>query len=226
MKLTFKSLILTSALLLLTAGIGHALPSNYGTASHNTRNWQELATYVGGTQVSSSGVFWSLDGGTTWGQQTDLKVGDQIVFALNMHKRNLGTHYADHAKLWVDWDQDLSEGFVASDVVISGSQVLTPGVTDVSFLSGLFTITKDMVGDLFLRARVVCSSSLNKAAGRSVDHDAPAFDSDFMPTGFLNQGEVEEWTLKVAATPLPPSVLMFGTGLLGFAPFVRRRFKK
>ena len=227
MKLTLKCTILALVILLFGAGVSHALPSSYGSATHSTRNWQELAT-----PTSSTGVFWSINGGA-WGQDVQLIIGDTIQFQVNMHKRNVGTHHADHVKTWVDWGQD--GWFDEVDAVVSDRQILpalqgsslkpAPGEADFSFLSGLYAITKDMVGDLYLRARVVCSSSLNKAAGHRRAHNAPADNIDFMPVGHLYQGEVEEWALNVA-TPIPPSFLLLGSGLLGLVAVRRKSFQK
>ena len=148
MKKSAMALTLT-ALFLLCAVQAHAIPVSYGTATHATPAWQELATY-NGNKISDFGVFWSVDNGTTWGQDTNLYVGQQVQFMFNMHKENVGTHYADFLKSWVDWGQD---GFFdQTEVVAYEYQELltnesgnlgssnTPNIPDYTFYSNTFLL--------------------------------------------------------------------------------------
>lgn len=229
-----KHSALALVLLLLCAGPGFAMATPYGTATHTTTDWQELAT-----QTSGSGVYWSING-SAYGHNTSLTVGDSIQFQFNMHKQNVGTHYADFVKAWVDWDQD--SWFNRKDVVIFAKQELsenesgnlgsdaTPNVSDYTFYSAIIPITEKMIGELFLRARVTCSESVTSSMGLSWGsqwHKSDEwYNENFKPTGELGQGEVEEWTLTVSKTPIPASLLLFGTGLLGLVTASRNRFKK
>lgn len=202
-----------------------AIPVSYGVATHSTAAWQELAS-----PTSQYGVSWSVDNGATWGQFSNLYVGQQVQFMFNMHKDNVGTHYADFLKSWVDWGKDGK--FSESDVVAYEFQKLstnegenlgswnTPNVPDYTFFSGLYTLTKDDIGDLWLRARVACSESLAASMGDSVWGDQwnikdSVYQSAFKPTGWLNQGEVEEWKITVNASPVPEpaTVLLLASGL-------------
>lgn len=207
-----------------------AIPASYGVATHNTSAWQELAS-----PTSQYGVSWSVDNGATWGQFSDLYVGQQVQFMFNMHKDNVGTHYADFLKAWVDWGQDGQ--FNESDVVAYDSQKLVtnesgnlgswnmPNVPDYTFFSSLYTLTKEDLGDLWLRARVACSESLATSMGAWAWDDQwkikdAAYEAAFKPTGFLNQGEAEEWKITVHASPVPePATILLmvsGLGLIGF----------
>jgi len=83
-------------------------------ADHATTEWQELGYQTGyGENVDDLGdygVSWrtSGDGGTSWSDwgHDDLYVGQTAQFSFNMHSENVGNHYANILKGWIDWDTD------------------------------------------------------------------------------------------------------------------------
>lgn len=225
------------ALLWLCAGSSFALPISYGTATHETTAWQELATYTGGVKTDDFGTFWSVDGGLTWGRE-ELFVGQTVQFKFNVHKQNVGTHYADFLKAWIDFDQD--GVFDEADTVAYTERALTvtesgnigswktPKVPNFSVFSSAILLTKDFVGELMLRARVVCSESLVHSIGGSWDDQwNPVYKSQyetiFSPTGNYRQGEVEEWVLKVSDVPESSAVLLLGLAMFGLRVASKRK---
>ncbi len=216
-----------------------ALPISYGSATHQTQAWQQLATYDGENEIDQLGTFWSTDGGTTWGRQ-ELFVGQSVQFKFNVHKNNVGTHYADFLKAWLDLNQD-GQFDEADSIAYSERPLLIteegnigswnkPNVANFSVLTDAILLTEEFIGELALRVRVVCSESLVASVGGSWgDQWNPAYQSQyesiFKPTGDYHQGEVEEWILKVSEVPESSALILMGLVLFGLGAGAARRQK-
>ena len=87
--------------------------------------------------------------------------------------------------------------------------------TDNILVSGIFT------GTTWLRARVSCSESI-VTYNNSIN--GLASDAPISATGYLWQGETEDYRINVASVPVPGAVWLLGSGLLGLLG-VRRKNK-
>ena len=189
-------------------------------ANHGTAEWQQL----GEDNFSDDAVWWSTDGGTTWGRD-DISVGQTVEFKYSMWRAGYGRHDYDQIKSWIDWDQDnvfdntsevvLSEQWFKAETQVDDNVWFAnpDNYTDggyKDFFSGPFLISEDMIGELWLRARVHCNHTTFDNIG---------------PNGYLNQGEVEDWMVTVKSVPEPATMLLLGFGLIGLAG-LKRKFKK
>ena len=211
-----------------------AIPVSYGQTTHSTTAWQELANAPAGDEY---GVSWSVDGGQSWGRE-ELFVGQTVQFKFNMHKDNVGTHYADLLKAWVDWGQDgafdsadkvfYTEHLLSSEPVLGSSQ--KPTIPDLEYFSPAYQLTQAHVGEIWLRALATCTHSIVKNLGGDWNSQwSPQFiqkyDELLVPVGHYYQGETEEWKVVVHSVPEPSAILLLGVGFAGLVG-VRRRSKK
>lgn len=203
--------------------------------------WQMLGDSWG----TSDGVSWTmLDASKNpvgaYGHDV-VNVGTSVRFKFDIHKTLYGIHTFDALRAWIDWDHDgFSATDMASDQIIQdqllfnpnnrysdnprallgphGTFVPPPGYGPGPFPSAYYAdldhsfyvdVTFTETGYFDLWARVTCSTDL---AG-NWDNLTP------WPNG-LYQGEIEKYTVRVV--PLPPALLLLGSGLMSLGVFRRR----
>ena len=228
----------------LTLDHGDA-PDAYGEACHDSPYWQRLGTQwdsetsAANSDPTDDGVLWqTLQSDGTWSDYSNtasIEQGATVRFQFSFTRNVKGTgHTYDQLKAWVDWNQDFDwsdsgellkeytwQKNMDSEGNLDGSDVYNNlgGYYNSDDLHGFFyqelTIPLDAVlGDTWMRARVACSESIQNN-GYGV----------LSPTGYLFQGEVEDYLLTITKKTTPstevpePSILaamLSGLILIGF----------
>ncbi len=214
----------------LWATCSYAIPASYGVTTHNTTDWQDI-----------SDVSWKVDGGA-WGQNSSITGGSTIQFQTTIHKSNLGTHYYDLTKMWVDWGQDGQFDNPADEVLFgmanlqsdanwgtNGGSRVKPHTEYYTFTSSSFDIST-LSGEFWLRSRVTCNTSMPGVSHSNqgdLTFDSVWYNEHYFATGYLGQGETEDYMFSTTPAPEPATIALLGLGMVGLAGAeVRRRRKK
>lgn len=218
---------LKSLRMLLAVGLVAVAGHGWATVSlpeHETTKWQDI-----------SSITWSTDG-TNWGNSA-LVVGQSVEFKVAMHKTNIGNHYGDFVKVWIDWDHSETFDNNTSEVLLADYKVanataqpqkaterLDGGTYD--FFSGPIAVTNLMIGTYDLLARVTCSESLLASAGLGgnwnnqwnyayTKDDNAWYKNNFSSTLKYHQGQAGLTTLTVNGVPEPGTLALLVVAMVG-----------
>jgi hypothetical protein len=224
----------------------------YGEARNQTREWQWLGeswTSENGTKDvddSDDGVYWSTDGGNTWGHDV-IYAGQEVTFRFDVHRAAYGRHDYDQLRVWIDWNQDnVFEHDPKKDAFGEDEELLglkwmkdteedgDTQMADDRYWAYVAEHGEDPDPDAVLFKQFYATTIVPEDVvgttwlrARVTCWDTPYEETN--PYVELYQGETEDWELTVVqpeAVPEPGTVLLLGVGLVGLVGLAGKRGKK
>lgn len=182
------------------------------------------------TDSGDNGVTWRVQNSDgTWPVGFDngeLIQGATVEFQFVVQRSDEGNHQFDQLKAWNDWNGnnvfEESESIIderwyknhdVNDVLVanSGNNNTDLGTHNNSDTLRVYSQTIEVpldaiVGNTWMRARVICENSLTHNQREN---------NIFLAAGYYHQGEVEDYKLAINQVPEPTTLLVFGSALIG-----------
>lgn len=193
------------------------------------RGWN-AETSQKSTDQGDNGVRWRVknsDGTwSSWGKD-ELTQGQTVEFKFVVQRSDEGNHKYDELKVWVDWNGNKSFEENSSEILFNAQWDKNKNKNDVidedssNYNNDLNAYNNNdtlrvyrtvvdipldaVLGDTWMRARVVCENSLQSYSENM----------NLLATGYQHQGEVEDYKLTINHVPEPTTLLVFASALFG-----------
>lgn len=201
---------------------------------YKNRGWTPESSAKDNRDRGDNGVKWAVSSdGENWSEyntKNEITQGQYVKFQVGIKRSTTGNHQYDQAKIWMDWFGAGSFANAATvfnliwakdensdGVKYNGRRANaynrdlqannSPDFWGQFFSSAIQIPLNAVLGETWLRARVICENSLTHANNFQL-----------LPTGYYHQGEVEDYAVRIAAANVSePSVIMvLSLALIGF----------
>jgi len=203
---------------------------DHSDADNKNKGWSG-ETSQNAVDEGDNGVKWRIkDSGDNWGRG-ELAQGDIVEFKFVVKRSNEGNHQFDQLKAWNDWNGngifEDSENIIdkkwwknddRNDNLNANSSNYNNDLNSFNnsdtwrkYYSEITVPLGAVIGDTWMRARIICENSL-----------VTANDFTLSSIGYYHQGEVEDYKLAINKAPVtqvpePTTLIIFGSALFGLA---------